>query len=463
MPHAAAPAEPSPAQLGRWLTLIAVTYSVFVAYGSLVPLDPKSLSFADASLQFSRIPYLSLGAMARADWVANILLYIPLAFFWCARTYLRRTAGWPTIILVLILCPVFAVTLEFLQLWFPPRTVSQNDLLAETLGTVTGVALWLVAGRRLIGMAMAIVRGGRAGLGAALTAYCLLYFIYSLLPFDFLVSGSELSAKLASDAVALFVAPSCGGVLRCGANLTLETASFVPIGLFLALLLKPSGAAPASVTGLLLGVMAGAILEGMQILLASGISQGVSVGTRGLGLMAGIVIGRAWSPAWLTAWLPAARALVIVGLAGYLLLLAAIAWRGGWQIDGALLRLGKLNWLPFYYHYYTTEQAAVISLMRNAVLYAPAGLAIWTWQFAKGKGQKTNPPGAGGAIWLGGILAFLMETSRLFKSAGHADPTNVLIGAVAAWISFRLAAWFAACLMGDEEDPSAPARRTFLR
>ena len=68
-------------------------------------------------------------------------------------------------------------------------------------------------------------------------------------------------------------------------------------------------------------------------------------------MMAGVIIGRAWSKGWLTALLPVARAAVIVGVLGYTALLIAVAWRGGWQIDGALRRLSEQNWLPFYYHY----------------------------------------------------------------------------------------------------------------
>ncbi len=87
MSFSAPSAEPPPTRLDRWLMLIAFMYSVFVLYGSLVPLEIRSLDMAEAWGRFSRIPYLSLGAGGRADWVANILLYIPLAFFWCASAH----------------------------------------------------------------------------------------------------------------------------------------------------------------------------------------------------------------------------------------------------------------------------------------------------------------------------------------------------------------------------------------
>ena len=462
MSLSASPAEPSAIRFNRWLTLIAITYGVFVLYGSLVPLEMRPLEWAEAWRRFSQIPYLSLGTGRRADWVANILLYIPLAFLWCACAHSRKR--WGTAGFVLIFCVAFAVFIEFFRLWFPPRTVSQNDLLAESLGSLIGVTIWLIAGQRLIGLARTIFQGGRAGLDAAFIAYTGLYVAYSLFPFDFLVSGQELSAKLASRAIAPGITPSCGGLLRCGVNLTIETLSFVPFGLFMTYLLKRPGTPPPKLmTALLLGGLVGGAIEGMQIFIASGISQGISIGARALGMMLGVAIGRAWSVTWLTAWLPLARAALFAGVLGYGLLLAAIAWRGGWQADGALLRLGALNWLPFYYHYYTTEQNALLSLLRNAAMYAPAGIAVWLWQFAEMRGHRTDLPGATLVFWLGAALAVLMEASRLLKPSGHADPTNILIGAVAAWLSFRLTAWFAGCLLSDAtQDPTPPPCR-FVR
>jgi VanZ family protein len=453
--------------LNQWLTLIATTYSVFVLYGSLVPLELRPLDWAEAWRRFSHIRYISISIAGRADWVANILLYIPLSFLWCARANAHAYPGMRigTTGFVLISCVAFACLVEFLQVWFPQRTMSQNDLLAEALGSTIGVLIWLVAGRRVLRLAQAISQGGREGLDAVFVAYAGLYVAYSLFPFDFLVSGQELSSKLASDTIAPIMAASCGGLLGCSMKLTLEVASFVPFGMFLTQLTMRRGAGSTNLLfGILLGAFMGAAIEVTQIFIASGISQGISVGTRALGMMVGIIIARAWSVTWLTVWLPVARGAIAVGVLGYLLLLAVVASRGEWQTEGVLQRLSALHWLPFYYHYYTTEQIALISLMRNAILYAPVGMAVWVWRFAGIGGHRTDLPGATAALWLGAILAVLMESGRLLKASGHADPTNILIGAAAAWLTFRLTAWFAGCLLSDEADkgPVEP-RQSFLR
>jgi len=62
------------------ILFFAVTYTLFIIYGSLVPLDYKPMPFEQAWSSFSNIRYLNLGAASRADWIANIVLYIPLTF-----------------------------------------------------------------------------------------------------------------------------------------------------------------------------------------------------------------------------------------------------------------------------------------------------------------------------------------------------------------------------------------------
>ena len=62
-----------------WLTL---GYTAFVIYGSLVPLRFRARPLDEAWAYFQQIPYLELGIGSRADWVANILLFVPLAFLW---------------------------------------------------------------------------------------------------------------------------------------------------------------------------------------------------------------------------------------------------------------------------------------------------------------------------------------------------------------------------------------------
>src|SRR6185436_4783818 len=118
----------------------------------LVPFDFRPGSFEGAWQSFQRTPWLTLGIESRADWVANILLYVPFGFCFTAALDGKRgrfrAASVVAGVLVFLFGAVVAVGVEFTQLFFPPRTVSLNDIAAELLGTATGIALWWAAGER---------------------------------------------------------------------------------------------------------------------------------------------------------------------------------------------------------------------------------------------------------------------------------------------------------------------------
>jgi hypothetical protein len=63
------------------LALFGFIYLLFVIYGSLVPLIFRTMPLTKAIEAFKNIPFLELGIGSRADWVANLLLFMPLAFF----------------------------------------------------------------------------------------------------------------------------------------------------------------------------------------------------------------------------------------------------------------------------------------------------------------------------------------------------------------------------------------------
>lgn len=445
-----------PAHVQRWVSLLAFGYGILVVYGSLVPLDPEPLPPEDAWAQFLNIPFLTTGAGRRADWIANILLFVPLSFLWCARARPRRGSA----AAVFAACMAFAVLLEFVQLWFPPRTVSQNDIIAEWVGIVIGAGLWVFCGRRLIATAGEIAAGGAAGLTAALLAYGGAYAVFVLLPFDFVVSAAELQNSLIQASVAPVLSPSCGGAVRCGLKLSIEMASLVPVGLLMALAARRRGDRPPGViVGAAVGAAMGFAIELAQIFLVSGVVQGVSVLTRAAGVALGVLLGRFWDIGRVTRWIRFGRPVLVLAALAYAVLVAALFGRGSWHLEEAADRLRALSWLPFYYHYYTSEQGALVSLLSNAALYAPIGGGLWLWLFIGGGGRSTRLPGAAAAATIAGLLAVVVEGSQLLRESGHADPTNILIAALAAPLAFRATGWLAACLLGD----GLPAGRSFRR
>lgn len=183
----------------RGLLLGFLAYLVFVIYGSLVPLQFIPISLEEALQRFTQIRYLDLGIESRADWVANILLFVPLTFLLAAIGF-KPAAQLRNVLLAAIFMAgsiALAMSIEFTQLYFPQRTVSINDMLAESLGAFTGIVLYWIYGTRfkqfLYGFAIA---RGQASLQIyLLISYSCLFFIYNILPLDLTLSPVELYDK----------------------------------------------------------------------------------------------------------------------------------------------------------------------------------------------------------------------------------------------------------------------------
>ncbi|ATE60911.1 VanZ family protein [Thauera sinica] len=413
---------------------LAIAWAVFVTYGSLVPLEFRPNP--NAWQQFLHTPWLQLGVGSRADWVANILLYVVLAYFAAGAVWTLRAARGLRIVLlgvVLGACLALAAGIEFLQLFFPPRTVSLNDLLAEGIGTMLGAGLWFVSGRRVAAMWERFTAGGTHSIRALLALYALGYLGLSFFPYDFLVSSGELAAKLARpDSFGIGPGLSCGSGFTCSVKLLVEALLVVPFGLLLVLARAGRGGvrAMAPVWGLAAGAALGLVVEAVQIVLASGTTQLVSVLTRALGGAWGVMLAGSHPRRWLDYSPAAARRVILmllpvhIGLALALNGLLPLQLQPEWA---ALEKLDGLRFLPFYYHYYTSETAAVRSLLFVAGSYAPVGVAAAI-------GWPATPRRAAiGAVLFTLVLCFAIELLKLFSVGTRPDPTNLLIAAASAW------------------------------
>ena len=412
-----------------------------IIYGSLIPFDfTPRLSLSEAWEYFLNTPYYQIGPGGRADWVANLLIYIPPAFFLCGSPSLRKPQGRSLLgaFIALLLCSIVAVGVEFTQLYFPPRTVSLNDLLAEFIGALLGIFFWYLFGKRLYAHWQAVYAGGPRAVQAAVIFYALAYLIICLFPYDFVVSLAELRAKFDSAGVAIWLANSgCDSGLRCLLKQLVEVLVTMPFGILLAWLWgidKPTTLRRVLLTGFIIGVG----IESIQLFEVSGISQGFSILTRTLGMGLGCWLLQRLQKQPLRISPAVIRFVLILLVPFYLLLLARLNnwFNQSWSSWGlAQQQLATLNWLPFYYHYFTTETNALASLILVAGSYALLGLGIWLWRGMPGRLDHLLTP----ALLAGGC-ALLIETGKLFLSL-RPDPTNILIAILSATLTYAVAAW----------------------
>ena len=403
---------------------LAALYAAFVVYGSLLPLDYRAMPLDDALRQFERIPFLALGVASRADWVANGVLYLPLGFLltrWLMAA-LGPRLGWAAWAPALGLCVALAVGVEFAQLFFPPRTVSQNDLMAESLGSLLGALLALGAGPSLSRLREGWRAGGHQLALRLLEVYALAYTALCFFPFDLLLTGSEVADKFASELWGPGFALADRGPALTLLQLIVETALVMPIGVLLARLRRVT-----PVSAGLWGLLYGALIEVAQFFVASGVSQGASVLSRGVGMAAGAALVPWLQARGLAGAREALRRLALPALLVYVpLLLFASGWLRGTSAglrsaDEVASTWAELRWLPFYYHYYTTEMLALYSLGSVALMYAPLAVIGWA--------RRLGLPAV-----LTGVLAVVtvIEAGKLFLPGQRPDPTNLIIALAGA-------------------------------
>lgn len=403
-------------------------YVLFVVYGSLVPLDFHPQPWANAWTMFMDINMLNIGVQGRADWIANGVLYVPVGFLTVTLLTKENKALGLAVIGSLLFSYALALAVEFTQLFFPPRTVSLNDLIAEFIGGTLGAILAIRGAVRFRSFYSTLMGKPERLAAHLLKAYVLAYIAFSLFPYDFVLSLPELSGKLNSDKWGWLIAQDAWtrGALRW-AKLFVELLATLPLGwLFMQQTRHRATLVPVFFAGMLLGLA----IEMAQFFVVSGVAQGISVLTRTLGMLGGAMLWQRRASLHFSTLAVALRRHTVAIAVLYMIALAAIhGWFDHRWLDweSASYTLSQVRFLPFYYHYYTTEQAALLSLSAVCLMYAPIGILTWASWFS-----------ATWAMLLGVSAAAVIETSKLFLQNQHPDPTNLFLAAFAAWLTATL-------------------------
>jgi VanZ family protein/O-antigen ligase len=351
------------------LTIVALAYLLFVLYGSFVPIRISPLSFSDAILAFRSAPWLDMRTGHRSDWVANVLLFVPLACLWLGVVWPRRpTSRALASIAIFAACVALAVSIEFTQVFFPSRTVSLNDMVAETIGAGMGVAAWWMFGAALTAQIVtgALMLRTTSWLERALGIYLCGLVLWALLPLDLTLSPVEMYTKYKTGN--LILTPFLFHQATWGATASgflPEIARWIPVGLLCRQL--RSRATFATQLGTAVGIVA--VVEMLQLFVSTRVADVNDVLAAGLGAAIGNRLGAAFSgshaaetpseltPVWRAPAVVAGRAPVegpalvegralvspFLGVVAYLVLLTVTAF---WQWAKVNLRDGGwLEWL----------------------------------------------------------------------------------------------------------------------
>jgi VanZ family protein len=234
-PHAPAPLAKG-AWPARWHYALAGCFFLALAvYGSLVPLEYRSLPWHTAVGQFIKLFAEGTARFSRTDIAVNVLLFVPVAFcFLAAATAVQNRL--PALLMrglmVFVCCTIASVLIEFSQMWFIKRTASAYDVYAQMVGTLVGLAGWILVGRAFSDWlrTRSAAHARLVSLSGMLAAYYAGLVLYWMLPLDLTVRPAELARKFRAGNIGLRplaeVQSLAAAIEACS-----HIAAFVPVGM----------------------------------------------------------------------------------------------------------------------------------------------------------------------------------------------------------------------------------------
>lgn len=429
-----------------WITLAFV---IFVIYGSLVPLAAQSVPLDKALDRFGRAFTQSVQIAHRSDWLANILLFIPLGFFgmgWqCVDraerssrryTYPARFDRRSIVVISLLLISFVALSslIEFVQIWFPPRHTSINDVAAETLGGMIGIAIWLIAGQATTNYVRRFWMTHADGNWAIrlIPGYLVVLVIAQGMPFDLTLSPSVLGRKLRDGRVlAIPFSLTSGEPLDIVRKALVNFAYFVPAGLLIAGL--PGRIAIGRNAGwraLGLGFCLACAIEAMQMLVFTRYFDTTDIITGSIAVLVGWNLmrmhlsetdfqhGRSRRSLLFLAWVAA---------------LVFINWEPfDFTTDSGLLnrRWSEASFVPFADYYAGNYLLSFSAMLDKTLLFVPFGLLLVSTLDSRGP-------------WLvvvsALLLALLLEAGQFFLWHHTPGISDLILEPIGAWLGCLIA------------------------
>lgn len=418
------------------ILLSGIGYTLFVIYGSLVPLHFRSLPLSEAIFSFQRIPYLSLGINARADWVANIILFIPLSFIWMSILQPKQKIMNMAIssIIIFLCCIVLSITIEFTQIFFPPRTVSINDVLAETIGAATGIICWIGFGRSLLQWlpGIASLQTPSSMTHRLLWLYLGGFLFYNLMPFDLTISITEIYHKWKAGRIILTPFAFLG---KNTPQLLYECATDIVLWIPPALLWTLSSIkSAANIWGILLTIAV--LIELSQVFVFSRVtdmndilmaSAGIGIGT-----YCGAMLRSKWGKKVVAEKKSGRSKLVFWGLGGAALwsvVLFTVFWYPyDFYVEKHLIRDRLFHFIkaPFTTYYYGTEYRALTEFFHKILFFIPLGFFLSFTVYDK---RERHLKPLLDCLWISAIAltAFSVELGQILLPKKFADITDCFL------------------------------------
>ena len=418
--------------------MLAAGYASAVLYASsvisIVGFRPAGFDLAEGWRRFLLVRYIDHGSDQRADWTANLLMIVPLGFMLTAGLWPRRARAWrvPAALAAWFLAVAYVLAVKFVQLWFP-RTVTINYITAQSIGATIGVLAYGLGHEHLRRAAGHLHLGGRAGLVVTLATATIAAIVFTLVPFDIVVSPEDFASRLTRLPQVLFGVPGAGRSAGVRVVLLLGAIGLtVPMGMLLETL-RPGRPMVFIVPTALLAMTA--LLVPSLFILSTNPAL-VTIPLHAIGFVVGVYVMRWLGRQDIARLRPGLARSGWLAIPPYLLVVATTNGlaSGGWRTFAAALadRMDTNRLLPLWTYYNISKAQAVLSLATHAAMYVPVGMLLWAIA-GNGRWRGTQ------AFTLGLLLAGAVEMARWLHPGMVPEINNLAVGALAAAFGTRLA------------------------
>ena len=343
-----------------------------------------------------------------------------------------------------------AVTIEFTQLWFPPRTVSQNDIIAEAIGGVAGTLLWLTTGQPTAEWLRTIARTRRRSdrFVQLLQLYLVGFIAYAVLPLDLTISSSDLLDKLRNGRLVLVPFSDLRADAESAYGLVRDLVVFFPIGILLSRWRTPGDSQVRSIgMTTLLGALVAGFIELSQVFVLTRYASTTDVILDSVSAFGAALIMQRWAGGarahrqrsgrlhgtdccWLLGALAWAVVIVVIFCAPFDVSGSSQEWRERYEGIWAV---------PFSRLYYSTEYNAVSDVLRKLLMFGGFGAlatqARRTWHLPAAVDALLRVA----VVFAGTGLALGIEIAQVVLPPHIPDITDVALGALGTLLGWLVA------------------------